>query len=77
MPRWRLSPLRATTDPEWFTYYDVPVHHCCLQCGFVPEEGLAKYIEIHGADASCAICGYPTIGSVDPYEPASEGEPTP
>jgi len=26
-------------------------------CGFVPVEGMARYVEIHGAAARCVLCG--------------------
>jgi hypothetical protein len=33
-----------------------PVPHCCLFCGWVPLEGMAEYLAIHGDKAECIHC---------------------
>lgn len=48
---------------------DVP--HCCLWCGFVPIEGMKRYLAIHGDDAACVTCREKLPHDppfVDPYE---------
>ena len=33
--------------------------YMCLNCGFIPVEGMRKYLLIHGEDARCASCEHP------------------
>jgi len=33
------------------------IYHCCVNCGWVPFEGMAGYLAIHGATAECIQCG--------------------
>lgn len=42
--------------PNGWTAHDNPPH-CCLECGFVPVEGMLRYLQIHGDKADCVSCG--------------------
>lgn len=50
------------------------VPHCCLRCGWVPIEGMEKFLSIHGDEARClGACGEILPHNppfVDPYEEA-------
>lgn len=49
----------ASSRPAQAEQWVEETTHCCLRCGFVPGEGMQRYLEIHGSTAVCIRCKDP------------------
>ena len=52
------------------------VPHCCLYCGWVPIEGMSRFLSIHGAKAEClGDCYHKDGGRLLPHPPGPFCDP--
>lgn len=57
---------------------ELPSTTMCLRCGWIPIEGMVRYLEIHSDTATCVRCGDNLPQKEDPYtEEELGGKPAP